>query len=184
MKRLQIAGGVLALAAGLLLQGATVTAFAQTTEIKTEYLMTYVAPLDLPSPIDSSLLIFNVKPTGGWAKGPAISGTFIQPGGDWLRVMPSGALRLDVRATLKTDDGALIYISYNGILQHSAASAEKMNKGELLTTKDIPYFITAPTFQTSSPKYAWLNSVQAINKVVELKIGEGGYVKYDVFIVR
>lgn len=51
-------------------------------------------------------------------------------------------------------------------------------------TKDIPYFITAPTFQTSSEKYAWLNSVQAINKVVEVKIGEGGYVKYDVFIIR
>jgi len=184
MKTLRIAGGVLALAAGLLLQGATVTAFAQSTEIKTEYLMTYVAPLDAPSPIDSSLLIFNIKPTGGWAKGPAISGTFIQPGGDWLHVMPSGTLRLDVRATLKTDDGALIYISYNGILQHSAASSEKLHKGELLKTKDIPYFIVAPTFQTSSPKYAWLNSVQAIGKVVEVKRGEGGYIKYDIFIVR
>ena len=184
MKKLCIARGVLALVAGLLVQGAAVTAHAQSTEIKTEYLMTYMAPLDAPYAIDSSLVIVNVKATGGWAKGPNISGTFIQPGGDWLRVMPSGALRLDVRATLKTDDGALIYISYNGIIQHSAESAEKMNKGELLTTKDIPYFITAPTFETSSPKYAWLNSVQAINKVVELKLGEGGYVKYDVFIVR
>ena len=78
----------------------------------------------------------------------------------------------------------LIYLSYNGIIQHSAESAEKLNKGELLTTKDIPYFIAAPTFETSSPKYAWLNSVQAVNKMVELKIGEGGYVKYDVFILR
>ncbi|MFN0313762.1 MAG: DUF3237 domain-containing protein [Burkholderiales bacterium] len=101
-----------------------------------------------------------------------------------MRVMPSGALRLDVRATLRTDDGALIYLSYNGIIQHSAESADKLAKGELLTTKDIPYFITAPTFQTASPKYAWLNSVQAINKVVELKLGEGGYVKYDVFVIR
>ena len=184
MKRSRIVRGVLTLATGLLLQGWGVAVHAQTTEIKTEYLMTYVAPLDPPYPIDDSLLIVNVNPSGGWAKGPKISGTFIPPGGDWLRVMPSGALRLDVRATLKTDDGALIFISYNGILQHSAESAAKMNKGELLTTKDIPYFITAPTFQTSSPKYAWLNSVQAVNKVVELKLGEGGYVKYDVFILR
>lgn len=156
---------------------------AQTTSIKTEYLMTYVALLDPPYPIDNTLLIVNVQP-GGWAKGPKISGTFIAPGGDWLRVMPSGALRLDVRATLKTDDGALIYISYNGIIQHSAESAEKLGKGELLTTKDIPYFITAPTFQTSSEKYAWLNSVQLANKLVEVKLGEGGYVKYDVFVLR
>jgi hypothetical protein len=160
------------------------SAQAQTTSIKTEYLMTYMAPLDAPYPIDSSLVIVNVNPDGGWAKGPKISGKFIPPGGDWLRVMPSGALRLDVRATLKTDDGALIYISYNGILQHSAESAERLGKGELLTTKDIPYFITAPTFETSSEKYAWLNSVQLVNKMVELKLGEGGYVKYDVYILR
>lgn len=38
--------------------------------------------------------------------------------------------------------------------------------------------------RASSEKYAWLNGVQAINKVVEVKLGEGGYVKYDVFIVR
>lgn len=184
MKKFRIARGVLALAAGSLLQTAAPTAQAQSTELKTEYLMTYMVPLDAPTPIDSSLIIVNVKPEGSWAKGPKINGTFIAPGGDWLRVMPSGALRLDVRATLKTDDGALIYISYNGVIQHSAESAEKLNRGDTLTTKDIPTFITAPTFETSAPKYAWLNSVQAINKIVEFKLGEGGYVKYDVFIVR
>jgi hypothetical protein len=167
----------------LLLAGLGLSAQAQTTTIKTEYLMTYVAELDAPYPIDSSMVIVNVKP-GGWAKGPGISGTFVPPGGDWLRVLPSGGLRLDVRATLKTDDGALIYISYNGIIQHSAESADKLNKGELLTSQDIPYFITAPTFETSSEKYGWLNSVQLVNKMVELKLGEGGYVKYDVFVLR
>jgi hypothetical protein len=160
------------------------SAQAQTTSIKTEYLMTCVAPLDAPYPIDNSQLIVNVKPDGGWAKGPKISGKFIPPGGDWLRVMPSVALRLDVRATLKTDDGALIYISYNGIIQHSAERADRLNKGETLTTKDIPYFITAPTFETSSENYAWLNSVQLVNKMVELKFGDGGYVKYDVYVLH
>jgi hypothetical protein len=48
----------------------------------------------------------------------------------------------------------------------------------------MPYFVTAPTFQTSSTKYAWLNGVQAIAKMVEVKAGDGGYVKYDVFVVR
>ncbi len=156
----------------------------QTTQINTEYLMTYQVLLDAPTPIDGSLMVINVRPTGGWAKGPAISGTFQAPGADWLRVMPSGALRLDVRAVLKTDDGALIYITYNGIIQHSPESAERMSQGEVLTANDIPYFVTAPTFQTSSPTYAWLNSVQAVSKMVEIKLGEGGYVRYDTFIVR
>ena len=156
----------------------------QTTQISTEYLMTYQVLLDAPTPIDSSLMVINVKPTDGWAKGPKISGTFQAPGADWLRVMPSGALRLDVRAVLKTDDGALIYMTYNGIIQHSPESAERMSRGEVLTASDIPYFVTAPTFQTSSPNYAWLNSVQAVGKMVEIKLGEGGYVRYDTFIVR
>ena len=156
----------------------------QTTEIKTDYLMTYQVLLDAPTPIDDSLLIVNVKPNGGWATGPKVSGTFQAPGADWLRVMPSGVLRLDVRAVLKTDDGALIYMTYNGVIQHSPESAEKMSRGEVLTAQDIPYFVTAPTFQTSSPTYAWLNSVQAVSKMVEIKLGDGGYVKYDTFIVR
>ena len=63
-------------------------------------------------------------------------------------------------------------------------SAGRLMKGEVLTDKDMPYFVTAPTFQTSSAKYAWLNGVQAVSKMVELKGGDGGYVKYDVFVVR
>ncbi len=93
-------------------------------------------------------------------------------------------MRLDFWVTLKTDDGALIYISYNWIAQHSAESADKANKGEVLTAKDIPYFVTAPTFETSSEKYWWLNSVRLVNKLVEVKLGEGGYLKYDVFVLR
>jgi len=116
--------------------------------------------------------------------GPKIKGTMVSPGGDWLRPMPSGVLRLDVRASIRTDDGADIYVSYNGIIQHSKESAERLMKGEVLTDKDVPYFVTAPTFQTSSEKYAWLNGVQAVGKMVEAKVGAGGYVKYDVFIVR
>lgn len=183
MKGMAMVKALLALVGGLMLQAATVSTHAQTTELKAEYLMTYVALLEKPDIIDSSLLIANVKP-GGWAKGPRISGSFLQPGGDWLRTFPSGTSKLDVRATLKTDDGALIYISYNGILQNSAESAERLFKGELMTTKDIPYFIVAPTFQTSSPKYGWLNSLQAVSKLVEIKLGDDGYIKYDVYVMR
>ncbi|MBL4566707.1 MAG: DUF3237 domain-containing protein [Porticoccus sp.] len=156
---------------------------APSTQVTTEYVMTYVAPLDPPIAIDDGMMIANVRP-GGWVKGPKINGKFIAPGADWLRIMPSGAFRLDVRGLIETDDGAYIYISYNGIIKNSEESAERLNNGELLTDKDIPYFIAAPTFQTSSDKYDWLNEVQTVNKMVEIQFGEDGYVKYDVFIVR
>ena len=153
---------------------------AQTTQISTEYLMTLYAPQQ----IDDTLFIYTLPPSGeGWVKGPKISGKVIPPGGDWLRVMPAGNSRLDVRLTVKTDDGALIYVTYNGIISHTKESRDRLMKGEVLTSKDH-YFITAPTMQTSAEKYAWLNHVQCVGKVVEVKAGEGSFVKYDIYIVR
>jgi hypothetical protein len=183
MKWTDVARRALTIAFGLSLPAITGLAEAQTTQISTEYLMTYVALVDQPISIDSSLMVANIRP-GGWVKGPKINGKFIAPGGDWLRVLPSGALRLDIRALIQTDDDAFILIMYNGIIQNSKESVQRLMKGDVMTTDDIPYFITAPTLQTSSEKYAWLNSVQLVSKLVEVKVGADGYVKYDVFIVR
>lgn len=155
---------------------------AQTTQISTEYLMTLYAPMDPAQHIDDTFFIYNVR-NGGWVKGPKINGTIVAPTGDWLRVMPSGVARLDVRLSVRTDDGALIYMTYNGIISHTKESWDRLLKGEVLTAKDH-YFLTAPTMQTSSEKYAWVNQVQCIGKVVEVKLGEGSYVKYDIFIVK
>ena len=157
-------------------------AFAQTTSISTEYVGSLYAPLDAPQVIDSGLQIFNVQP-GGWMKGRDINATVIAPSADWLRVMPSGALRLDVRATLKTDDDQLIYLTYNGVIVHTTESFERLMNGEVLTSFDH-YFITAPTMHTASEKYAWVNYLQFIGKVVEVKVGEGSFVKYDIYAVR
>jgi hypothetical protein len=181
MKRIaMLKGGLFAIL--FLLAAASGIAGAQRTQITTEYLMTVYAPLDPPQVIDNTLFIYNVR-DGGWVKGPKISGKMIAPGGDWLHVMPGGSSRLDVRATVKTDDGALVYLAYNGIISHSKESFDRLMKGETLTSKDH-YFITAPTMQTSSDKYAWLNHVQCVGKIVEVKLGENSFVKYDVYIVR
>lgn len=153
-----------------------------TTQITTEYLMTLHIPLDPPQQIDATSFVYNVRP-GGWAKGPKIQGALLAPGGDWFRAMPGGNGRLDVRSTLKTDDGALIFLSYNGIMSHSKESYERFMKGETLSSKDF-YLAIAPTMQTSSPKYAWLNHVQCVGKVVGVKVGENSFVQYDIYIVR
>lgn len=157
-----------------------VAAIAQTTQLSTEYLMTLYAPLGSDQAIDSTLYISNV-PSGGWVKGPKITGTMVGPSGDWLRVMPSGVARIDVRATIKTDDGALIYIEYNGIFKDTKETEERASKGEVLTSKDL-YFIISPTMQTSAKKYEWLNGVQCIGKMIEYK--SESYVKYDIFAIR
>ena len=80
--------------------------------------MTLQAPLDAPQAIDQGLLVYNVQP-GGWVEGPRIKGKLLAPAADWLRVMPSGVLRLDVRGTIQTDDGDLVYVTYSGAIQCS-----------------------------------------------------------------
>jgi hypothetical protein len=167
----------LCVALALLLPAAS---HAQTTKVSTEYLMTLYAPLDSAQQIDSSLEVNNIRP-GGWVKGPRISGTLLAPMGDWSHANPSSVFRLDVRGTIKTDDGALIYISYNGIYQASEEAEARASKGEVLTSKDI-YFVIAPTLQTSAKKYDWLNAVQCVGKMASYK--NDSYVKYDIYIVR
>ena len=68
----------------------------------------------------------------------------------------------------------------------SRQDLERMAAGDELTAADM-YFLIAPVFQTSHEKYAWLNHIQAIGKVVAVRGGTGGkagYVTYDVFAAR
>jgi hypothetical protein len=89
-----------------------------------------------------------------------------------------GAVQLDVRGTLKTDDGALIYTTYSGLVVAEAAVF-----GRLLQAEDVPlaeyYFYINPMFQTAAPQYAWLNQLIAVGRG---KILPGG-VEYRVWAV-
>ena len=54
--------------------------------------------------------------------------------------MPDGSLRLDVRATIKTDDGEIIMVTYSGAFAASKEVNDRFNNGEVLSSKDA-YFI-------------------------------------------
>jgi cytochrome P450 len=72
------------------------------------------------------------------------------PAGDWATVSADGALMIDVRATIETDDGATIFVSYEGRSDYSKGGT-------------APIIIT-PKFETSDPRYLWLNKVQAVGR--------------------
>jgi hypothetical protein len=155
----------------------------QTAQIALEYLMTVHADLTPPQLIDAGSRIVNVR--GGWAEGPGIKAKVLAPGGDWLQPLPSGVTRIDVRLTVLTDDEQSIFISYNGVIAHSEQSAAKMAAGGLATSADGAYFVVAPTFRTGAEKYAWLNRVQAVGKMVRLSFDPANrFIEYDFFVVR
>ena len=50
----------------------------------------------------------------GSFEGPRLRGEVLAGGGDWALFRPDGVMTLDVRLSLKTHDGALVYMSYGG----------------------------------------------------------------------
>jgi hypothetical protein len=98
--------------------------------------------------------------TGGTFEGPKLRGTVRAGGGDWL-LASSDYNELDVRGTFETDDGALLYISYRGVLKVEVALAGRILGGEPVSPSSY-YFRTAPRFETGHEKYAWLNSLVCV----------------------
>ena len=131
------------------------------TSVQTEYLMTLHVPLAPPLAVDQSLLVIGASTPGGWVEGPRIKGKLVGPTGDWLRVMPSGVLRQDVRGTIQTDTNDLIFVSYNSAIQCSKEQMDRMNAGEELKTGDCAaqagrarqlagfLIVTVPNFSSS-----------------------------------
>ena len=103
--------------------------------------------------------IFIVK--GGHFAGPRLKGIVLPGGGDWTLVAPDGSARLDVRITLCTDDDALVYAHYNGVLHAPADVIGRLRGGEPVDPGEY-YFRVAPFFETASAKYAWLNRIVAV----------------------
>jgi hypothetical protein len=102
-----------------------------------------------------------VRVTGGTFEGPKLRGTVLPGGGDWLVERGDGVRALDVRITLRTDDGALIYARYPGLFHAGPGVMERLLRGEPVDPWEY-YFRTAPLFETAAEKYAWLNRILAI----------------------
>jgi hypothetical protein len=98
---------------------------------------------------------------GGSFEGPKLSGTVEEGGSDWILVRPDGALQLDVRLTLKTNDGHLIGMTYRGYRHGPAAVIERLNRGDPVDPSEY-YFRIAPFFETASEKYGWLNRIVTV----------------------
>jgi len=100
--------------------------------------------------------------TGGRFAGPKLQGEVLPGGGDWLLLRPDGARSLDVRLTLRTEDGHLIYAVSRGILNMSAETYQRVAAGEEVDPGQY-YFRTTPLFETAAEKLDWLNRVVAVS---------------------
>ncbi len=146
--------------------------------MRLEYLMSYRASLKDPVNVGAgpvgTRMIFDV--IDGEFEGPRLKGHFLQSGADWLLLDDNGVGRLDVRGTLETDDGALIYMQYFGVLVMNEKVMAALGGGGETDFGDTEFF-TQPRFETGDSRYDWLNRVVAVSEGRVLS----GAVEYRVF---
>jgi hypothetical protein len=132
-------------------------------DVKAEFLCEVSVDLEEPQIVGATphgfRQIYYVK--GGTFEGPKLKGQVLPEGGDWLLIRPDGAAELDVRGTLRTDDGHIIYTYYRGIFHAPPQVMQRVLQSEAVDPSEY-YFRTAPVYETASEKYGWLNRIVAV----------------------
>ena len=93
--------------------------------------------------------------TGGDFSGPQLRGKVLPGGADWQILRGDGVAELEARYTLRTDDGALIYVR-NHALRHGPADViAALSAGRPVDPASC-YFRGATFFETGAVRYAWI----------------------------
>ena len=117
--------------------------------------------------------------TGGTFAGPELNGRLL-PGSsaDWQTVLPDGTALGDIRYTLQTDDGNLLYVQSRGVRHGSADVLARLAQGEDVDASEYT-FRTSTQIETAAPRLDWLN------KGVFISVGgrRPGAVIYETYLI-
>jgi hypothetical protein len=118
--------------------------------------------------------------TGGELTGERLKGALVGAGADWSLIGPDGYLRVDVRTTLRTLDGAHIYFQYSGFIEVTPAFVA-LNRGENVSTDfGDQYFFTSLRLETGDERYSWVNHTMFLGQG---RLLSGPRVDYRVYRV-
>jgi hypothetical protein len=148
-----------------------------------DYLASVHVPLKPPETIgvtpEGIMVNWFWFPVEGVVVGPKLNGRVLRIGGDWMTIRRDGVGVMDVRATLETDDGALLFVSYLGHYELGENGYQDFLDRRWPTRAPTR---TTPRFHTGHPKYLWLNRLQCLG-IGEVKTTELAYT-YDLYAVR
>ncbi len=120
-----------------------------------------------------------VPQSGGIFTGPELNGTLL-PGvsADWQTILPDGTAIGDIRSTLRTDDGALLYVQSRSVRHGSPEVLARLARGDEVDAGEYT-FRAATQIETASRDLDWLN------KGVFISVGarRPGGVIYDTYLV-
>ena len=123
--------------------------------------------------------------SGGSFEGAKLSGEILPGGGNWSQngqLEPGvGVGVFDARALWRTHDGAMIYVSYTGRSVVPSDVSAQFRDPQAEPVDPARYYIRiAPVFETSDPRYAWLNGVLAVGCGERMPWG----VRHCIFAIR
>jgi hypothetical protein len=98
---------------------------------------------------------------GGTFEGTRLSGVILPGGADWQVLHPDGMASIDTRYTLRTHDGAHIYLSTSGVRHGSPEVLRRLAAGEAVDPDEY-YFRLFCRFETGDERYRWLNRTLAV----------------------
>jgi Protein of unknown function (DUF3237) len=117
--------------------------------------------------------------TAGTFTGPELNGKLL-PGSsaDWQIVLPDGTAFGDIRYTLQTNDGDLLYVQSRGVRHGSPDVLARLARGEDVDATEYT-FRTSTQIETALPELDWLN------KGVFISVGgrQPGAVIYETYLV-
>ncbi|MDY7101929.1 MAG: DUF3237 domain-containing protein [Actinomycetota bacterium] len=93
---------------------------------------------------------------GGSVKGQRISGELVGPGADWVVRGTDGYAQIDVRAQIRTDDGAILYLSYNGSLELNEVTTAALAGDGSTDFGDNDWFVHL-RLEAGAEQYRWVN---------------------------
>jgi hypothetical protein len=136
------------------------------------------APIDLGDTPQGHRRIIAL--TGGRAEGPGFHAELVGTGGaDWQIVRPSGSSIADIRYTLETDRGELLYVQSQGVRHGAPDVLARLAAGEDVDPSEYTFRATV-SIETSAPELAWLND----GVFIAVGARRPGGVSYDVYLVE
>lgn len=143
------------------------------------YLCDMAVDLEAPLPIPTSRgTLVPMVGKGGRLEGPRLSGRLLPGSVDWVLIGDDGLGRLDIRATIVTDDGALIYFESRGVSKLPPDGRQRLAAGERLSFAET-YIRTTPKLETADARYSWLNEAVLVG-YNELSAGHVDFRIYHV----
>lgn len=130
-------------------------------QLASRHLMTLTLEVDA-----AGVVVIGDVPAGSRRIAPVPRGTFVGErlrgevlgGADWVVDRADGIRLLDVRLSLRTDDGVPIYLSYTGSYVAAPEVMARLVRGEAVAPDEYR-LRTVAKFEAGAEPYRWLNDL-------------------------